>query len=92
MPINSNGSSLRVEHNLNGETVSEDELRKLRYAHNQQQEPRQKRQPGDPAPFLRKPDGEPIPDRVESEHTKRATEDPALTKANNKDLKNKRLK
>ena len=89
---NSNGSNLRVEHNLEGRTVTEEELRQVQYDTNQQRGGRKARHPGDPIPFLRNQAGEWIPEPTDNSAEHAVPSADKLEAARQKDLKTRNIK
>ena len=88
-------SNLRVEHNLNGNILSEDELRQATYALNQQREGRQPRPPGgmQPMPSMGRNEKS-KPPVVDTEGTPSidTSDSDKLLKANKSDLKKRNIK
>jgi hypothetical protein len=83
-PVNTFGSGLRVETNLNGEMVDNEEMIKHKNNYNHSQHPDQPWQQGYNAEQQAKELLEPKPTQID--------DDPAIRAANNKDLKIKGIR
>lgn len=88
MPINSNGSSLKVSHNFNGEIIEGDKVASQMYGDNQQREERPRVHPSQRAhPFWSGKDG-----RIDYENQATIKENELLQRAIDNDLSSKNIK
>ena len=89
MPIDTNGSSLRVTTNVGGEIVENEDQEYQRYLYGRNQQREKKETALKPLPLAKMP--APPPPKIKKIRSDKTKADKALDKANSKDLRNRNI-